>query len=45
MFQPLAPSFRDLLIGLLLAAALIIPWCIGRAVLKVWREVGRGVEA
>lgn len=31
---PLSPSIPDLILALLLAAALIIPWCIDRAVRK-----------
>lgn len=32
-------NLRLLILATLLALALVIPWCLGIAVCKVWREV------
>lgn len=39
-YRPLAPSILNLILAFLLAAALIIPWTLGRAVRTVWRGEG-----
>lgn len=39
--RPLAPSTLDIILACLLAAALFIPWLIGRAAETVWKEMGR----